>query len=73
MASYLWIKYADYVYNKWERRIVWLMLKRYRRPKSFNPLLTIYIAAFYTGLMSAAITEQLYNFLSTNFLGFFRN
>ncbi|KAK8703660.1 hypothetical protein V6N13_047310 [Hibiscus sabdariffa] len=60
MASYLWRKYADYVYNKWERTLLWDMLEPYRRPKSFTPLITIYIAAFYTGVVGAAITEQLY-------------
>ncbi|TYH26877.1 hypothetical protein ES288_A02G024500v1 [Gossypium darwinii] len=62
MASYLWRKYADYVYNKWERTFFWDMLEPYRRPKSFTPLVTIYVAAFYTGVIGAAITEQLYKF-----------
>ena len=60
MASYLWRKYADYLYTKWERTILWDMVDPYRRPKSFTPLVTIYIAAFYTGVVGAAITEQLY-------------
>ncbi|KAB1209312.1 hypothetical protein CJ030_MR6G009329 [Morella rubra] len=60
MASYLWRKYADYVYTKWERTILWDMIDPYRRPKSFKPLVTIYIAAFYTGVIGSAITEQLY-------------
>lgn len=60
MASYLWRKYADYLYTKWERKILWDMVEPYRRPKSFTPLVTIYIAAFYTGVIGAAITEQRY-------------
>lgn len=36
------------------------MIDPYRRPKSFKPLVTIYIAAFYTGVIGSAITEQLY-------------
>nr|ACU23425.1 unknown [Glycine max] len=36
------------------------MVEPYRRPKSFTPLVTIYIAAFYSGVIGAAITEQLY-------------
>ncbi|KAL2939205.1 hypothetical protein RDABS01_007712 [Bienertia sinuspersici] len=60
MTSYLWKKYADYVYTKWERTILWDMIEPYRRPKSFTPLVTIYVAAFYTGVIGAAITEQLY-------------
>ncbi|KAL9249217.1 hypothetical protein AKJ16_DCAP05965 [Drosera capensis] len=60
MTSYLWRKYADYVYTKWERTLLWDMVDPYRRPKSFTSLVTIYIAAFYTGVIGAAITEQLY-------------
>ncbi|KAG9137467.1 hypothetical protein Leryth_019887 [Lithospermum erythrorhizon] len=60
MASYLWRKYADYLYNKWEKTILWDMVDPYRRPKSFTPLVTIYICAFYTGVVGAAISEQLY-------------
>ncbi|MED6156799.1 hypothetical protein PIB30_017792 [Stylosanthes scabra] len=60
MASYLWRKYADYLYTKWEKTFLWDMVAPYRRPKSFTPLVTIYIAAFYTGVVGAAITEQLY-------------
>ncbi|KAH7519192.1 hypothetical protein FEM48_Zijuj08G0009700 [Ziziphus jujuba var. spinosa] len=60
MATYLWRKYADYVHTKWERMILWNMVEPYMRPKSFKPLVTIYIAGFYTGLIGSAITEQLY-------------
>ncbi|KAK6248682.1 hypothetical protein QUC31_020247 [Theobroma cacao] len=66
MASYLWRKYADYVYTKWERTLLWDMLEPYRRPKSFTPLVTIYIAAFYTGVIGSAITEQRYKLLETH-------
>lgn len=72
MASYLWRKYADYVYTKWERTLLWDMLEPYRRPKSFTPLVTIYIAAFYTGVIGSAITEQRYKvFPFYHFPGFF--
>ncbi|KAL0374476.1 UNVERIFIED_CONTAM: hypothetical protein Sradi_3363300 [Sesamum radiatum] len=60
MASYLWRKYADYLHTKWEKTLLWDMIEPYRRPKSFTPLVTIYICAFYTGVIGAAITEQLY-------------
>ena len=60
MASYLWRKYSEYLYTKWERTILWDMIEPYRRSKSFTPLVTIYIAAFYTGVIGAAITEQRY-------------
>ena len=73
MASYLWRKYADYLYYKWEKTILWDMLEPYRRPKSFTPLVTLYIFAFYTGVIGSAITEQLYKvFLmhAMNFCGY---
>ena len=60
MATYLWRKYADYVHTKWERMILWNMVEPYMRPKSFTPLVTIYIAGFYSGVIASAITEQLY-------------
>ncbi|MCH96747.1 embryo defective 2752 protein, partial [Trifolium medium] len=36
------------------------MVEPYRRPKSFTPVVVTYVAAFYTGVIGAAITEQLY-------------
>jgi hypothetical protein len=36
------------------------MIEPYRRPKTFTTLITIYVAAFYTGVIGAAVTEQLY-------------
>lgn len=58
--SQLWRKYADYKYNKFERFAVWEMIEPYRRPKTFTTLVTIYVAAFYTGVVGAAVTEQIY-------------
>ncbi|CAH2077570.1 unnamed protein product, partial [Thlaspi arvense] len=60
MWSQLWRKYADYKYNKFERFAVWEMIEPYRRPKTFTALITIYVAAFYTGVIGAAVTEQIY-------------
>ncbi|KAA8523238.1 hypothetical protein F0562_009661 [Nyssa sinensis] len=60
MASHLWRKYADYVYSKWEKTTLWGTVEPNRRPKSFNPLVTVYIFAFYTGVIGSAITEQLH-------------
>ncbi|OVA11362.1 hypothetical protein BVC80_9005g38 [Macleaya cordata] len=60
MTSYLWRKYSEYLYTKWEKTILWDMIDPYRRPKSFKPLISIYVAAFYTGVIGSAITEQLY-------------
>lgn len=69
MASYLWRKYADYVYTKWERTLLWDMIEPYRRPKSFTPLVLTYVSAFYTGVIGAAMTEQLYK-VPLQILGF---
>ncbi|KAF3625339.1 putative GATA transcription factor 22-like [Capsicum annuum] len=63
MATYLWRKYADYVYTKWEKTLLWDMVEPFRRPKTFTPIVTIYICAFYTGVIGAAITEQLYKLM----------
>ncbi|CAL5209218.1 unnamed protein product [Lathyrus oleraceus] len=60
MASYVWRKYADYLYTKCEKTFLWDMVEPYRRPKSFTPVVVTYVAAFYTGVIGAAVTEQLY-------------
>uniref|UniRef100_A0A2P2N3G4 Embryo defective 2752 protein n=1 Tax=Rhizophora mucronata TaxID=61149 RepID=A0A2P2N3G4_RHIMU len=60
LSSFLWRKYADYVYTKWEKTILWDIVEPYSRPKSFTPMVVIYTAAFYTGVIAAALTEQLY-------------
>ncbi|KAI3524718.1 hypothetical protein L2E82_02888 [Cichorium intybus] len=60
MATYLWRKYSDYLHTKWEKEVLWTMVDPFKRPKSFTPLVTIYVCAFYTGVIGAAITEQLY-------------
>ncbi|WOL19352.1 hypothetical protein Cni_G28150 [Canna indica] len=60
MATKLWRMYADHLFYKWEKTVLWDMIEPYRRPKSFTPLVSIYIAAFYSGVIGSAITEQLY-------------
>ncbi|KAK9131017.1 hypothetical protein Sjap_011504 [Stephania japonica] len=60
MATYLWKRYAEYLHNKWEKTFLWDSIERYRRPTSFIPIVLVYTAAFYTGVVGAAITEQLY-------------
>ncbi|WJX76929.1 hypothetical protein P8452_65146 [Trifolium repens] len=60
MSSYVWRKYADYLFTKWEKTFLWDMVEPYRRPKSFTPVVVTYVSAFYTGVIGAAITEQLY-------------
>ena len=71
ISNYVLRKYADYFYTKWEKNILWNQIDPYRRPKSFTPLVSIYIAAFYTGVIGAAITEQLYKVLFRFYLPFF--
>ncbi|XP_074571969.1 uncharacterized protein At4g29660 [Curcuma longa] len=60
MASKLWRMYADRQFYKWEKTVLWDMIEPYRPPKSFTPLILVYVAAFYTGVIGSAITEQLY-------------
>jgi hypothetical protein len=69
----VWRKYADYLFTKWEKTFLWDMVEPYRRPKSFTPVVVTYVSAFYTGVIGAAITEQLYkvNFLSLFFLYYY--
>ena len=59
MASYVLRKYVDYLYTKWEKTFLRDMVEPYTRPKSFTLIVVTYIAAFYTGVIGATITEQL--------------
>ncbi|OAY75577.1 uncharacterized protein At4g29660 [Ananas comosus] len=60
MTSRVWRWYADRKFYGWEKTVLWDMVEPYRRPKSFAPLVSLYVAAFYTGVIGSAITEQLY-------------
>ncbi|KAF8727406.1 hypothetical protein HU200_019011 [Digitaria exilis] len=60
MSSRFWRWYADRQFHKWEKTVVWDMVEPYRPPRSFAPLVGTYVAAFYTGVIGAAVTEQLY-------------
>ncbi|XP_020596668.1 uncharacterized protein At4g29660 [Phalaenopsis equestris] len=60
MTSRMWKMYSNYLYYKGEKTVLWDMIEPYRRPKSFTPLVIIYVAAFYTGVIGSAIMEQLY-------------
>ncbi|ONK81794.1 uncharacterized protein A4U43_C01F32940 [Asparagus officinalis] len=60
MTSRLWRMYAEREFYKWEKTVLWDMIEPYRRPKSFTPLVSVYVAAFYSGVVGSAITEQLY-------------
>jgi hypothetical protein len=54
-----WRWYADRQFHKWEKTVLWDMVEPYRPPRSFAPLIGTYVAAFYTGVVGAAVTEQL--------------
>lgn len=41
-------------------RRFWALVEPYRPPTRLMPLLLLNVAAFYTGVVAAAITEQLY-------------
>ncbi|KAF5175968.1 embryo defective, partial [Thalictrum thalictroides] len=60
MATYLWKRYAAYLHTKWEKTFLWDSIEHYKRPQTFTPLVILYASAFYTGVIGAAITEQLY-------------
>ncbi|CAM0954237.1 unnamed protein product [Alopecurus aequalis] len=60
MSSRLWRWYADRQFHKWEKTVLWDMVEPYRPPRSFAPLVGTYVAAFYTAVVAAALTEQLY-------------
>ncbi|KAK8949123.1 hypothetical protein KSP39_PZI005863 [Platanthera zijinensis] len=60
MASRLWRMYADHLFYKSEKTVLWDMIEPYRRPRSFTPVVATYVVAFYTGVIGSALTEQLY-------------
>ncbi|KAK1282950.1 Uncharacterized protein QJS10_CPB22g00742 [Acorus calamus] len=60
MLSPLWRMYVRLLESQREKALLWDMIEPYRRPRSFTPLVSLYVAAFYTGVVGAAVTEQLY-------------
>jgi len=70
MSSRFWRWYADRQFHKWEKTVLWDMVEPYRPPRSFAPLVGTYVAAFYTGVVGAAVTEQLYKVRQPQRLGF---
>ncbi|PIA53794.1 hypothetical protein AQUCO_00900403v1 [Aquilegia coerulea] len=60
MPTYLWKRYAAYLHTKWEKRYLWGSTEHYRHPKMFTPVVVLFACAFYTGVVGAAITEQLH-------------
>jgi hypothetical protein len=69
MSRHFWRWYADRQFHKWEKTVVWDMVEPYRPPRSFAPLVGTYVAAFYTGVVGAAVTEQLYKVSQPHHLG----
>jgi hypothetical protein len=69
MSSRFWRWYADRQFHKWEKTVLWDMVEPYRPPRSFAPLVGTYVAAFYTGVVGAAVTEQLYKVSQPQRLG----
>jgi hypothetical protein len=59
-GEWLWRRWARRTDNRLERNQMWDLLEPYERPKSLAPLLLLNTAAFYTGVVAAAITEQLH-------------
>uniref|UniRef100_A0A7N0V886 Uncharacterized protein n=1 Tax=Kalanchoe fedtschenkoi TaxID=63787 RepID=A0A7N0V886_KALFE len=60
VISYLFKRYGAYLRSRWEKTLLWDLIEPYRRPKTFTPVVIIYVAGFYTGVVGAAITEQRY-------------
>lgn len=58
--DWFWRTYANRKHTQWQKTFLWDMVEPYRRPRSLIPLVSLNIAAFYTGVIGAAITEQLY-------------
>ncbi|XP_057866970.1 uncharacterized protein At4g29660 isoform X2 [Cryptomeria japonica] len=59
-TEWLWRAYANRLHTQWQKNFQWILVEPYRRPRSFIPFISINIAAFYTGVVGAAIKEQLY-------------
>eukprot|EP01018_Ginkgo_biloba_P005487 Gb_21987 [translate_table: standard] len=64
MLDWFWRAYAKRLHTRWEKTFLWDMIEPYQWPKSLVPLVSLNIAAFYTGVVGAAITEQLYKLVS---------
>jgi len=69
MSRHFWRWYADRQFHKWEKTVLWDMVEPYRPPRSFAPLVGTYVAAFYTGVVGAAVTEQLYKVSQPHHIG----
>lgn len=60
LGESLWRLWARRTDARLNREQLWDMVEPYERPKSMTPLILLNIAAFYTGVVAAAVTEQLH-------------
>ncbi|AQK88071.1 Uncharacterized protein Zm00014a_000049 [Zea mays] len=70
MSSRFWRWYADRQFHRCEKTVLWGMVEPHRPARSVAPLVGTYVAAFYTGVLGAAVTEQLYKVGQPQRLGF---
>lgn len=62
-GEWAWQWQARRTQERLERNQIWDMVEPYERPKSLAPLLLLNTAAFYTGVIGAAVMEQLHKVL----------
>jgi hypothetical protein len=60
LGESLWRWWARRTQARLDRDQLWDMVEPYSRPKPILPLVLLNIAAFYTGVVAAAVTEQLH-------------
>ncbi|KAG0630252.1 hypothetical protein M758_1G165300 [Ceratodon purpureus] len=60
LGESLWRLWARRTQARLDRDQLWDMVEPYSRPKPLMPLVLLNIAAFYTGVIAAAVTEQLH-------------
>lgn len=60
LGESLWRLWARRTEARLDRDQLWDMVEPYQRPKSLMPLVLLNITAFYTGVVAAAVTEQLH-------------
>ena len=60
LGESLWRWWARRTDARLNREQLWDMVEPYERPKSMTPLVLINVVAFYSGVVAAAVTEQLH-------------
>eukprot|EP00249_Psilotum_nudum_P014447 c24829_g1_i2 orf=755-1045(+) len=58
--KWFWRALARRIELNMEKRYLWDLVEPYQRPRPLAPFLLINVAGFYTGLVTAAVSEQLY-------------